>query len=87
MKARMTTKKELIQAYGDSASSGTRDVPESLEFRELFRDFERLNIETAPTGHDVRYGRRRYAPGWVWRLRADSLAWFLIVQGRKSQTT
>ena len=71
---------ELIAAHVESPGTKAYSLGEA---KSLFMRFSSVQIQPVVTAYDLRFGRRRFAPGWMLRLIPDKLGWFLLIQARK----
>lgn len=72
---------EIMAAHQESP--GTK-VYSKAQLKELFAQFQHVQVQPILTPYDFQYGRDRFLPNWVSRFMPRSLGYFVVVQGRKS---
>ena len=72
---------EIMAAHQESP--GTK-VYTRAQLKDLFAQFQNVQVQPILTPYDLQCGRRLFLPAWFRRFIPNSLGYFLVVQGRKS---
>jgi len=72
---------EIMAAHQESP--GTK-VYTRAQLKDLFAQFQHVQVQPILTPYDFQYGRDRFLPRWVRLFMPSSLGYFMVVRGRKS---
>lgn len=71
---------DVLAHHVESPGTKGYTVAEALA---LFEGAREASIETVVTPYDMRVGRRRFLPQWIWRAVPGRVGWFHVVTGTK----
>jgi len=74
---------EILAEHHESVGTKAYSVG---EVREMFSAFDNVRVDVRITAYDIRYGRDKYLPKWMWRIVPSRFGWNLVVQGNKRHT-